>query len=75
MADDKSKLESIPQETGEIESVIAFADRPNPDFLVIPEMVLRSMHDGVRFFWIESQKCLVFRGKPGDLPKSGLKSE
>ncbi len=50
-----------------IEVVVAVADVVRSDGLLFPAEELRRMHDGVRFFWQEDQKRLLFRGSFAEL--------
>lgn len=59
-----------PNSPDQVEAVVAFADKPTAEHMVMSASVLRSLHDGVRFFWIEERQCLLFRGKTSDLQKS-----
>lgn len=52
----------------EIEVVLARADVADANGDVLTEAAVRSMADGVRLFWDEAHKALVYRGPADGLP-------
>jgi hypothetical protein len=52
----------------EIEAVVVQADVPSTKGDILPADEVRKMADGVRLFWDESRKALVYRGPAECLP-------
>lgn len=44
------------------ERVVAFGDVPDKSNHVYPSAELRKMADGVRLFWDEERRALIYRG-------------
>lgn len=51
----------------ELEGVVAVADVPSSDGTVFAAEALRTMHDGVRFFWDDVGQRLLWRGPRGEI--------
>lgn len=52
----------------DIEAVVIRANDARADGVIIPESEVRKMADGVRLFYDEKQKALVYRGPEDGLP-------
>lgn len=52
----------------DIEAVVIQANVPRTDGTIIPESEASKMADGVRLFWDEGRKALLYRGPEDGLP-------
>jgi hypothetical protein len=54
--------------TKQIEAIVIRADVPGPGGTIVTADVVRGMADGVRLFWDEDSKALIYRGPEDGLP-------
>lgn len=52
----------------DIEAVVIQADFVRQDGVMLPADEVRKMADGVRLFWDEQKKALIYRGPADGLP-------